>query len=244
MNHPARRLRTPEERVGCLPNACLPPPAADTDERLLARALGAGDEAAFGQALDRLYPAMVRLAMQHVDNRASAEEVVQEAWMAALQGFHQFEHRSAIRTWLFQILRNMARRRGRTDARWRPMSDVAVPSVDEAAPDPLHAVVANAANGAEHGPVALWARASDPEQDVLSRELADRIEGAIAALPARMREVLVLRDVEGWSATEVCNVLGVTDTNQRVILHRARDRVRNELREYLAADAAHEAELH
>ncbi|HSJ24291.1 MAG TPA: RNA polymerase sigma factor [Longimicrobiales bacterium] len=245
MNHPARRLRTPEERVGCLPNACLPPPAGrapssvESDETLLARALGEGDEEAVRACVDRLSPSMLRLAMRHVNSQASAEEVVQEAWLAALKGFSGFRHRSAIRTWLFQILRNLARRRGRIEARWRSLSDLTVPSapdtLSDPSPDPSYAIVAGNTTAAGVRRAALWTAASDPERDMLSRELADRIDATIALLPARMRDVLVMRDVEGRNATEVCHLLGLTDSNQRVILHRARDRVRTGLREYLAA---------
>jgi len=219
-----------------LPNASLPPPRVghDETETLLQRALQEHDEGAFGRALDRLYPAMLRLAQSHVDSLATAEEVVQETWLAALEGFARFEGRSTIRTWLFHILRNIARGRGRRDARMRPLSSLQGPDTQRS--DLLEAVVGGRTAAASHSPAALWTGGTDPEQELLARELAERIEAAFATLPARQREVIVLRDVEGWTAAEVCNVLGLSDTNQRVILHRARDRVRNELREYIASD--------
>jgi RNA polymerase sigma-70 factor, ECF subfamily len=232
----ARRLRTPEERVGMLPNASLPPPIdARTDEdALLLRALAERDESAFGECIDRFYPIMHRLARQHVDDDGAAEEVVQETWLAALNGIAAFEGRSLVKTWLFHILRNIARRRGRRDARLRPMSDIAnATSPDAAATDPLDRVVAA---GEAHGHEALWGSRSDPEADMLASELQDRIDAAIAALPPRLRDIIVLRDVEGRSAAEVCNILGISDTNQRVTLHRARDRVTNELRDYLGSN--------
>ena len=99
--------------------------------------------------------------------------------------------------------------------------------------DPLDLVVDSSTADTGHGTAAIWVTASDPERQLLARELSGRLETAIATLPARQREVIQLRDVDGWSAAEVCNALGISDTNQRVLLHRARDRVREELRDYL-----------
>jgi RNA polymerase sigma-70 factor, ECF subfamily len=233
----ARRLRTPEERVGQLPNASLPPPvcaaATCAEDVLLQRALGHRDETSCVHVFDRYFPAMLRLASGHVDSRATAEEVVQEAWLAAIRGIAGFEGRSSLRTWLFRILRNIARARGRRDARERPFSELQA-AADDAGADPVDMIVAGGLAGSGHGVQAMWVSAADPEQQLLARELAVRIEAAIATLPPRQREVLVLRDVEGRSAAEVCDLQGLSDANQRVILHRARDRVRNELRCYLA----------
>lgn len=231
----ARRLRTPEERVGMLSNASLPPPARAVvpEESILARALAQRDEAAFAHVLDLYYPAMLRLAQMHVRSRATADEVIQETWLAALNGFARFEGRSAIKTWLFRILRNIARATARREARSSAFSDLA--GADEAASrDAVDLDV----------PVALWTRGSDPERDVLAEELLDRVQAAIRRLPPRQQEVLILRDVEGWAATDVCNVLGLSDTNQRVILHRARDRVRAELRDYVEDHDGCQAEQH
>jgi RNA polymerase sigma-70 factor, ECF subfamily len=222
-----RQLRTPEERVGMLPNASLPPPCRDlahaADEELLVRGLRDGDEDALALALDRLFPAMLRTATCHVRSRAAAEDVVQDSWLAAIDGFLRFGGRSSVRTWLFRILRNIARTRGRRDARTSPFSEM-----NGTGPaDPLERPV-------RWETQALWVTGTDPEAELLSTELAERIESAIAALPPRQREVIVLRDVEGWPADEVCNTLGITQTNQRVLLHRARSRVRTELEPYLA----------
>lgn len=230
MSQFARQLRTPEERVGMLSNASLPPPPDSTnaDETLFRRALQQRDEAAFARVLDQYYPVMLRLALTHVRTRAAADEAIQDTWLAALQGFPRFEGRSSIRTWVFRILRNIAKATGRREGRSSSFSDLAAADgahgADDSAPD---AVDGGSAQGA------LWTRGTDPEQELLSAELAERIEAAIATLPPKQREVLQLRDVEGWSAGEVCNALGLSDTNQRVILHRARDRVRAELRGYL-----------
>ena len=210
-----------------LPNASLPPPHAElgaaTDDELLLRALAHGDERAFAHALDRYYHPMLRLALSHVREQAAAEDVIQESWIAALNGIERFEGRSSLKTWLFHILRNIARARGRRDARVWPLSQLRAP--DAAAGN----------HGADDDRLlSVESVARDPEQQLLGRELAAHIEAAIARLPSRMRDVVVLRDVEGWAAEDVCNILGISDTNQRVILHRARERVRDELREYLA----------
>lgn len=230
-----RRLRTPEERVGVLPNGCLPPPHGanppSADEALLEQALRHGDEKAFAHILDVLFAPMLRVAMRHVDSRATAEDIVQETWLAALRGIDRFEGRSSIKTWLFNILRNIARTRGRRDARMRPFSEL-----DGAADESADAPVRTSAPGVgERAQAALWMRsADDPQESALSAELATHIERAIATLPKRQQEIIRLRDVEGWTAEEVCNVMEISQTNQRVLLHRARDRVRNQLHDYLA----------
>ena len=232
MNKSAQRLRTPEERVGMLPNASLPPPSRDhSQDALLLRALVERDEIAFAQCVDGLYPSMLRFAQQHVRAEGAAEEVVQETWLAALAAVARFEGRSSVRTWLFHILRNIARQRGRRDSRFRPLSDLGgVDGTDAGATNPLDVIVAP---GGGSGHAALWGTRDDPERDVLLGELQERLDAAIAKLPPRLREVLVLVDVDGFSTTEVCNIMRISSTNQRVMLHRARDRVRNELRDYL-----------
>jgi RNA polymerase sigma-70 factor (ECF subfamily) len=224
----ARRLRTPEERVGMLPNASLPPPlpasTARAEDPVLWRALRDGDEDAFRRVLDRYYPAMLRLALAHVRSVATAEDVVQDTWIAAIDGIERFEGRSSVRTWLFRILRNIARTRGRRDARMAVFTDL-----EPASADPTIGGQAAPAAAAD----ALWMRGEPPDTRVLSAELRAQLERAIAALPPRQREIIVMRDVEGWSADEVCNAMDISPTNQRVLLHRARDRVRNAIRWYL-----------
>lgn len=239
MNYPLRRLRTPEERVGMLPHASLPPPApssaASDEDRLLLRALRDGDESAFAEVMDAHFSSMLRVAQSHVNGRAAAEEVVQDTWLAAIEGIGRFEGRSTVKTWLFHILRNIARDRGRRDDRQRPLSTLQSGNALEAPTDPLDRVVDARTAAAGHGHSAMWSgRNPDPEEQLLVRELGDRLEAALAVLPPRQREVINLRDVEGWSAAEVCNILGISDTNQRVLLHRARERVRHELRHYLS----------
>lgn len=219
---PTRACRPPYERVG-----------ANPEDTLLLRALAEGDEAAFARVLDLYFPAMLRLALVYVDGRATAEEVIQETWLAAIQGIDRFEGRSSVKTWLFRILRNIARARGKRDARMRPISEFEIREADQEM-DPLDNVVALGGTG--NGHAALWVVTVDPAEEVLARELAARIEQAIDALPPRQREVIVLRDVEGWSAEDVCNAMGISETNQRVLLHRARGKVRRDLRWYLTED--------
>lgn len=241
MNYPLRRLRTPEERVGMLPNASLPPPpdgnVASEEDRLLLSALRDGDEVAFAQVLDAHFSTMLRVALSHVNDRAVAEDVVQDTWLAAIEGIGRFEGRSTAKTWLFRILRNIARRRGRSADRFRPLSALQSPEATAARLDPLDRVVDARVAAAGYGDAALWAgHQPDAAEQLLSEELGGQLEAAISTLPLRQRQVLVMRDVEGWAASEVCNVLGISDTNQRVLLHRARERVRHELRHYLSGD--------
>jgi RNA polymerase sigma-70 factor, ECF subfamily len=235
---PLRQLRTPEERVGMLPNASLPPPSAvrtaSGEDHLLMRALQHGDEAAFVQVLDEHFPGMLRLALSHVSDRAVAEEVVQDTWVAAIEGIGRFEGRSSVKTWLYHILRNIARARGKRDDRLRPLSALQSRHAEAAGVDPLTQIVDSRAAASGHGRAALWAgHTPNPEEQLLSGELRERIEAVLATLPTRQREVILLRDVEGWTAFEVCNTLGISDTNQRVLLHRARERVRIGLRQYM-----------
>lgn len=239
MNHPLRQLRTPEERVGMLPNASLPPPpertAASHEDRLLLSALRDGDESAFAEVMDTYFSTMLHVALSHVTDRASAEEVVQDTWLAAIAGIGRFEGRSTVKTWLFHILRNIARSRGRRDDRLRPLTALQSADATAAGTDPLDGVVDARSAGSGHGRAALWAGHNpDPEAELLAGEMREQLDNALRTLPPRQREVIVLRDVEGWSAPEVCNFLGITDTNQRVLLHRARERVRHELRRYLS----------
>lgn len=215
-----------------LPNASLPPPAttptAGFEDALLLSALRDRDEHAFNRVLDRYYPAMLRLAQTHVRSVAAAEDVVQETWMAAIDGIERFEGRSSVKTWLFRILRNIARTRGRRDARMQVFTDLEPAGAANGSGD--HASGRPAARA---GTEAMWMRVEHADARVMSMELRAQLERAIAALPERQREILVLRDVEAWSADEVCNAMDVSPTNQRVLLHRARDRVRNAIRSYL-----------
>ncbi len=222
-----RPLRTPAERVGLLPNADTPPPAVTSapDELLLARALRDRDEHAFRRVFERLLSPMLRLARVYVRTSDEAEDVVQETWLAALRGAGSFRGRASFRTWLFQILRNRARTRGKRSARLMPFSQLlrsdGVNRREAGVPDEAWRI----------GPANVdWAH---PERQLLVGELRGRIEAAMDQLPPRQREVMVLRDIEGWSSEEVRAALDLSQENQRVLLHRARARVRQLLGPYL-----------
>jgi RNA polymerase sigma-70 factor (ECF subfamily) len=218
-----------------------PPPAGERtfpaarEEQLLVQALRERDEAAFEQVLDRWYSAMLRTAMIYVGSRARAEEVVQETWLAVLGGIDRFDGRASLRTWVFRILINRAKTSGTRDARIIPLSSLRAGESDDDAggtaypADPLHAWPPEA----EPMFCGSASMARTPEDRLLSEELRAHIEAAIGTLPPKHREVIVLRDVEGWSPGEVCNALGISESNQRVLLHRARVRVRDALAPYL-----------
>jgi RNA polymerase sigma-70 factor, ECF subfamily len=203
------------------------------EEQLLVQALRDRDDAAFERVLDRYYSPMLRTAMVYVGSRARAEEVVQETWLAVLAGIHGFMGRSSLKTWIFRILINRARTCATREARVVPLSSLA--ESQEGAGwggTPYPADPLERASGRAERVFGAAAGASAEEQ-LLSRELAERIEQAIASLPSKQREVIVLRDVEGWSASEVCDMLDVSESNQRVLLHRARRKVRDLLAPYL-----------
>jgi RNA polymerase sigma-70 factor (ECF subfamily) len=209
-------------------------PSAADDPALVA-AVRQGDEAAFDALISRYHPSLVRIATLFVRDREVAEEVAQETWIGVLRGLERFEGRSSFRTWLFGILANQARRRGERERRMIPFSTLSRPPLDvEPAVDAerfLPAGVEWAGHWASPPP--SWELA--PEDVYLSKEVRGEIEAAIAALSPNQRAVITLRDIEGWDAAEVCNALGLSQTNQRVLLHRARSRVRQALEDRLPA---------
>lgn len=202
-------------------------PASRAERRLLER-LRAGDEAAFAELLEGHQRALRRLARTFVSSDASAEELVQETWIAVLDGLRRFEGRSSLKTWIFRILLNRARSRGVREARSVPISALGAAD-DEGSP----AAVATDRfdkKGMWSAPPTPW---ENPEEAVLLKESAAFLHEALAQLPERQRTILLLRDVEGWSAEEVCNVLELNETNQRVLLHRARSRLRTLLEQHV-----------
>jgi RNA polymerase sigma-70 factor (ECF subfamily) len=208
---------------------------ASADDQRLVDSLRAGDESAFEMLIERYHAPLLRLAMFYVPSRAVAEDVVQETWLAVLQGLARFEGRSSLKTWIFRILANRARTRGQREGRSVAFSDLATA---EAGASEL-SVDADQFWPADHPSWAnIWVSYPRnwnelPEDRLLSRETLDRVEAAIAALPPSQREVIRLRDVEGWSSEEVCNVLEISESNQRVLLHRARAKVRRDVEQYL-----------
>jgi RNA polymerase sigma-70 factor (ECF subfamily) len=173
---------------------------------------------------------MLRIALLYVPSRAIAEDVVQETWLAVLTGIERFEGRSTLKTWLFRILTNKAKTRGQRESRTLPFSALAADGDEDET-----AVEADRFLGPRSGHPGGWASPPRgvPEEELLAGETRARIGEAIAALPPNQRAVITLRDVEGLSAEEACNVLGLSETNQRVLLHRARAKVRAALERYL-----------
>lgn len=181
----------------------------------LVRRLQAGDEQAFVSLVESYHAAMVALAMHFVPSRAVAEEVAQDAWLGVVRGIHRFEGRSSLKTWLFRILVNRARTAGRRERQAPTPEAGRWPAVDPSRFGP---------DGTWSDPPADWP--DDVDDRLAAREAVDRLRSMLARLPAAQRQVVVLRDVEGLSAAEVCEILDVTDGNQRVLLHRGRSRLR------------------
>jgi RNA polymerase sigma-70 factor (ECF subfamily) len=199
------------------------------DDAELVDALRAGDEAAFAALVDELTPALMRVALMHVPSRAVAEEVVGDTWLGVIKGIDRFEGRSALRTWIFQILLNNARTRGKREKRTLPFASLRR-RAEEGSDQPAVDSDRFQANGAWARPPQEWEGVdAQIESDETRRVLLD----AIAALPPRQRDVIALRDIQGYSAEEARNALGVGETNQRVLLHRARSKVRAALEEHM-----------
>jgi RNA polymerase sigma-70 factor, ECF subfamily len=201
------------------------------EEALVAR-LQAGDEAAFRELVRQHDRAMRRLALTYVPTIAAADEVVQETWLAVIRGLATFERRSSLKTWIFRILVNRAQTRGARERRTVPFSSL-VADDDDAAVDPDRFLPSG------HPVAGYWSAVPNrffalPEERLLAAEATRLIAQAIAGLPERQRRVIELRDVEGWESQEVCDSLGLSPQNQRVLLHRARSAVRTMLEEYFA----------
>jgi RNA polymerase sigma-70 factor, ECF subfamily len=199
-------------------------------ETSVVEALRAGDESAFRSLVREYGPSMLRVARMYVGSRAVAEEVVQEAWVAVLNGIGRFEGRSSLKTWIFRILTNIAKTRGQREGRSIPFSSLAPDGGGEPSVDPDRFL------GDDSRFPGHWAsppRSFGPEDRLLSDETMAVVEAAIAELPPTQAIVISMRDVEGWSAEEACNALDISETNQRVLLHRARSKVRQALEDYL-----------
>lgn len=204
-----------------------------TDDAILVEALRRGDEKAFAELVARHHSALLRLAMSYVATKEQAEDAVQETWMGVLSGIDRFEGRSSLKTWIFRILVNRAKTKGVRERRSVPFAslegdgDEHEPSVDPAR------FRGTPSAGFWSAPPESWA--GIPEDRLLSGETRAVVDEAIAALPDTQRAVITLRDIKGFTAQEACDVLGLTDANQRVLLHRARSKVRARLEEYLGS---------
>jgi RNA polymerase sigma-70 factor (ECF subfamily) len=212
----------------------VPPPDADTavaaspDDLRTVAAILAGDERAFEELVDRYNPSLLRVALGYARTRSAAEEAVQDTWLGVLRGLPAFEGRSSLRTWIFRILVNQAITRGVRESRSVPFSSLG----EEAAVDPERFL-----------PSGAWASPPQPldgvpEDVLLSAEARTLVLAAIAELPSQQRQVITLRDVEGWTSAEVREALDLSEGNQRVLLHQARSKVRARLESYLDEAAA------
>src|SRR3954470_10051685 len=194
-------------------------------------ALKRGDETVFGTIVDAWSPGLMRMAQMFVRDRAVAEEVVQETWVAVIRGIDRFEGRSSLKTWIYRILMNTAKTRGQRESRSIPFSAAA--RDDEAAVDPDRFL------GPDHRWAGGWmlgpSEWQTPEEELLQGETRDAILAAIEELPESQRAVITMRDVEGFGPEEVAETLGITDGNQRVLLHRARSKVRRAIEAHLGA---------
>jgi len=193
-------------------------------------ALKSGDDAAFEALIGRYHGPMMRLAMSYLRDRGAAEDAVQETWLTCLRTLDRFEGRSALKTWVFGILLNVARSRHRKESRISPFTSLFRRDAGEGR-GPTVDQRRFGSNGLWSTPPDNWSNV--PESKLLDRETIDQVKSAIEALPAKQREVLILRDVAGFDADEVCGLLSISPANQRVRLHRGRASVRKALEEYL-----------
>jgi RNA polymerase sigma-70 factor (ECF subfamily) len=201
------------------------------DDDAVVAALRAGDEAAFRDVVRGYHGAMMRLASFHVSSRALAEEVVQETWLAVIKGLDRFEGRSSFKTWVFTILANRARTRGTREHRTVPFSSLGADEHTLGVPGDRFQPPTDRWAGHWSEPPSPWTDV--PAAILEGKETRDLIFDAIRSLPPQQREIIALRDVEGWSAESVCEALSLTEANQRVLLHRARGKVRSILEQKL-----------
>ncbi|MEO8682151.1 MAG: sigma-70 family RNA polymerase sigma factor [Vicinamibacterales bacterium] len=201
---------------------------ASGDDLALVQQLLAGDEEAFTALVERYHGPLIRFALFFVANREVAEEVVQDTWVAVLNGLSSFQGRSALKSWIFSIVANRAKTRAIREKRTISFSELSSPGFDdEPAVDPDRFT----ATGGWASPPGRWDQ-DTPEKQLLRQEALAVVAAAMADLPTNQRAVVTLRDVDGLDAAEVCNILEVSETNQRVLLHRGRSKVRSALERY------------
>jgi RNA polymerase sigma-70 factor (ECF subfamily) len=203
-----------------------------SDDTMLVQALRRGDESAFSWLLDTYHRPLHRTAVSFVGSGATADEVVQETWLAVITGIDRFEGRSSLKTWIYRILMNIARTRGAREARSVPFSSAGADAEGGEptfSPDRFHQ--RGFAAGHWSVPPEPWDELSDDR--LLAEETLALVRAAIDALPTRQQAVITLRDLDGLSAAEVCDLLDLSEANQRVLLHRARARVRQALEQHL-----------
>jgi len=205
---------------------------AKRDESSLLTLLRQRDEMAFRQLVEQYHTSLVRLARLFVQDERVAEELSQETWLAVLQGVDHFEGRSSLKTWIFTILTNKAKTRGRRENRSFVFSDFEEAVLEGPTVAPERFKDASPAGGG-HWAVAPDSWAEIPEKKIVSEETLSLIRKTIEGLPDNQRAVITLHDIEDLSTQEICNILDISETNQRVLLHRARARVRQALEDYL-----------
>jgi RNA polymerase sigma-70 factor (ECF subfamily) len=222
-----------------------PAPNPGPDQELLAR-LKERDQAAFAEMLNAWSPGLLRVARAYVASAEVAADVVQDTWLAVIEGIDRFEGRSSLKTWVYRILTNTAKRRGAQESRSTPWSSL--PAAGDTGP----AVNPDWFRGPGEEYPGHWREfpspwptsvVPSPEGRALAAEIFTELDGALAELPGRQRVVITLRDVEGLTSEEVCEVLDISPVNQRVLLHRARAFVRARLEIYFAGDQQHGADL-
>jgi RNA polymerase sigma-70 factor (ECF subfamily) len=205
---------------------------ASGEQQFLTR-LRQRDERAFDELVTKHHGALIRMAMGHVGDRELAEEVVQDTWMAVINSLDQFEGRSSLRTWIFGIMIHKAKDRGVREKRHTTFSDFEIFDDEyEEAVDPARFHRSGEWVGHWAFPPQPW-DIQTPEKLLASQQAVQAMHRAIEALPATLKDVLILRDVEGVDTTEVCEILKITETNLYVRLHRARERVRQAVETYL-----------
>ena len=193
-------------------------------DRVMVDRLRAGDESAFREIVRRHHQAMVHFAETFVPSRAVAEEVAQEAWLGVIKGIDKFEGRSSLSTWIFRIVANIARNHGERERRTIPAMNLTEQLGEEVPSVPPSRFTGPRGRGAWAQPPARWSEL--PDERVVSESTFQRVAAVASQLPETQRHVFALRDVQGWSSAEVCNLLDLSEVNQRVLLHRARSRVR------------------
>lgn len=204
-----------------------------SDDTQILDALRMGDESAFEQLVSQYQAAMIRVALLYVPTQTLAEEAVQETWIGVLKGLRRFEGRSSLKTWIFSILMNRARTIAQREGRYQEVEWDAESDAEPAMPPDRFQSSADPYPG--HWNAIEYPHSWDdiPEAVLLNRETREYVQSAIDQLPESQRIVITLRDVEMLTSDEVCNILGITETNQRVLLHRARSKVRRALAQYL-----------
>lgn len=203
-------------------------PLPSREDAVALEALRRGDEEAFTRLVHQHQQALLRIARMYVCSSAIADEVVQDTWLAVIRGLWAFEGRSSLKTWILRILINRSKTRARREGRTVPFLEPAEenPAAAEDPATPESAGDFSPRDGDRIGTAPLHDPAPSPEASLLTEEARVRIRAAVAALPSNQRLVITMRDLQGCTSEEVCNALGLSETNQRVILHRARARVR------------------